>query len=58
MAGSKSRLSSHDAFFASIVGMIPKELYKPSEENDVELNSKYYKVCVWRCLVLKTQRLQ
>lgn len=36
-------LSLHDAFFSRMIDMIPKELYKPPEENEVDVNSKFYK---------------
>lgn len=36
----------HDAFFSKIIDMIPKDLYKPNEEANIEenANAKYYKV--------------
>ena len=34
-------LEEHDAFFGRIIGMIPREMYKPVEEEEFE--SKYYK---------------
>ena len=36
-------LKSHDTFFGRMIDLIPKELYKPPEENDVDVNSKFYK---------------
>ena len=33
---------AHDSFFRRIIGMIPRELYKPAEEED-DVNAKYYK---------------
>ena len=35
--------ANHDAFFARIIDMVPKDLYKPPEENPVDVNSKFYK---------------
>ena len=40
-AGDSAALA-HDAFFARVIGMIPRELYKPAEEED-DTNAKYYK---------------
>ena len=37
-----SLVQAHDAFFQRIIGMIPRELYKPVEEED-DVNVKYYK---------------
>ena len=35
----EERMQCHDAYFASIIDMIPRDLYKPSEE---EASSKYF----------------
>ena len=37
-----SRILQHYAFFYKIINMIPRELYKPGEEEDAT-NSKYFK---------------
>lgn len=37
-------IASHDNFFARIIDMIPRDLYKPVEEEDEEvLNKRYHK---------------
>jgi hypothetical protein len=38
-----SDASAHDSFFASIISMIPRELYKPVEEEEEDTNVKYHK---------------
>eukprot|EP01041_Mallomonas_annulata_P001046 gene1046-2048_t len=40
-----NRIKEDDFFFSRIIGMIPREMYKPvEEESDENLNSRYYKV--------------
>ena len=40
----ESTIESHDSFFARIIEMIPRDLYKPAEEEDEEvLNKRYHK---------------
>jgi hypothetical protein len=36
-------MEEHDAFFQRIIGLIPKELYKASDEEDESMNSRYFK---------------
>ena len=38
------RINSNDIFFGRLISMIPADLYKPPEIDQVILNSKYYKV--------------
>jgi hypothetical protein len=36
-------MKAHDAFFGHIISMIPRDLYKPDEEAQDELNSRFFK---------------
>ena len=37
-------IKGHDSFFARVINMIPKELYKAPDIDQVNANSKFYKV--------------